>query len=229
MTECLVDATRLDASPSTPLGGLLARLRATGVEPQPVAPALLDRLAYGDRSEGALAVVRAPATRLDALRLPADPLLVVLEAVEKPGNLGAILRTADAAGADAVVAADPRTDPFNPNVIRASLGTAFTVPLAVAAAAEARAWLAAHGIRVVAARPDAGEVYTAADLRGAVALVVGAEAEGLTAGWTGPGVEPVRIPMLGIADSLNVSVAAAVLLYEARRQRGLPPAAPPEA
>jgi TrmH family RNA methyltransferase len=151
--------------------------------------------------------------------LPAEPLVVVLEAVEKPGNLGAVARTADGAGVDAILVADPRCDLFNPNAIRASLGTLFAVPLARAAADDARDWLLAHGLRVVAARVDGATALAEADLRGAVAIVLGSEASGLSQAWTGPSVEAVRLPMLGVADSLNVSAAAAVLLYEARRQR----------
>ena len=187
---------------------------------------VLDRLAYGDRAEGLVAVVRIPDTALAGLRLPPDALAVVLEGVEKPGNLGAVLRTADAAGVDAVIAADPRTDLFNPNAIRASLGTIFAVRLAAGPGAAVRDDLAARGLRLLAARVDAQVLYTEVDLRGPVALVLGSEADGLTGAWSGPGVLPVRLPMLGVADSLNVSVTAAILLYEARRQRGLPPGAP---
>jgi TrmH family RNA methyltransferase len=166
-----------------------------------------------------VAVVRTPPTDLARLAPGEESLVVVVEAVEKPGNLGAILRTADGAGVDAVIAADPRTDLFNPNAIRASLGTVFTRPVAAAPTAEVLAWLADRGIRPVAARVDAERPYTDADLRGPVALVLGSEAEGLREAWDDAGVEPVRIPMHGTADSLNVSVAAAVLLYEAVRQR----------
>ena len=159
-------------------------------------------------------------TGLDTLVLPAEPLVVVIEAVEKPGNLGAILRTADGAGADAVIAADPRADLFNPNAIRASLGTIFARQVAAAPSVKVLDWLAERSIRVVAARVDAEALYTDADLRGGIALVLGSEAEGLRDAWDDPRVEPVRIPMQGgVADSLNVSVAAAVLLYEAVRQR----------
>jgi TrmH family RNA methyltransferase len=182
--------------------------------------AVIGKLAFGDRSDGVVAIVRVPPTALDALVLGSDALVVVVEAVEKPGNLGAILRTADAAGASAVIAADPRTDLFNPNAIRASLGTIFTVPLAAAPADDVIRWLAARGVRIVAARVEGETPYTDADLRGPLALVVGSEAEGLRSAWDDERVEPVRIPMLGAADSLNVSVAAAVLLYEAVRQRG---------
>jgi TrmH family RNA methyltransferase len=199
---------------------------AGGATIVPVTGGVLDRLGYGERSEGVVATVRIPDVSLGRLAdlLPADPLVVVLEGVEKPGNLGAVLRSADAAGADAVVVADPRTDLFNPNAIRASLGTVFAVPVAAGASGEVRAWLEAAGIPMFAARVGAAVPYTAADLRGPAALVLGSEAEGLTDAWTGPGVTAVSLPMLGVADSLNVSVTGAVLLYEARRQRGTTPA-----
>ena len=198
----------------------VAHARAAGASVVAVAGAVLDRLAYGDRTEGLVATVRVPDLSLDALRLPADPLVVVVEGVEKPGNLGAVLRSADAAGADAVIAADPRTDLFNPNAIRASLGTIFAIPVAAAPSAAVRDRLERGGIAMFAARVDATTAYTEADLRGPVALVLGSEAEGLTPAWSGEAVTAIRLPMLGVADSLNVSIAAAVLLYEARRQRG---------
>jgi TrmH family RNA methyltransferase len=169
-----------------------------------------------------LAIVRTPATDLARLPVPSDPLILVAEDVEKPGNLGAILRSADGAGADAVIAASPRTDLFNPNTIRASLGTIFAVPLAAAPTDEVIAWLRQRGIRIVAARVDATRLATESDLTGPLAIAVGAEAEGLSSAWSAAGIEAVRLPMLGVADSLNVAAASAVLLYEARRQRGLP-------
>ena len=178
------------------------------------------KLAFGERAEGLVAIARVPSTALADLALPAEPLVVVLEGVEKPGNLGAVLRSADGAGADALVAASPRTDLFNPNVIRASAGTVFGVPLAAAPRDEVFAWLVEHGIRIVAARVDATTAYTDVDLRGPLAIALGSEADGLTDAWRDATVEAVRLPMLGVADSLNVSVTAAVLLYEARRQRG---------
>jgi TrmH family RNA methyltransferase len=184
------------------------------------------KIAFGERAEGLLAVVRAPSLRLGHLELPADPLLVVVEGVEKPGNLGAILRSADGAGADALIAASPRTDLTNPNVIRASAGTFFAVPLAAAPTDDVIDWLRDHDIHAVAARVDAPTVYTDADLRGPLAIVLGSEAEGLSEAWRTADVEAVRLPMHGIADSLNVSVAAAVLLYEARRQRDRHPKTP---
>jgi TrmH family RNA methyltransferase len=165
-------------------------------------------------------VVATPGGSLADLVPPDDPLVVVAEGIEKPGNLGAVIRTADGAGASAVIAADPRTDLFNPNAIRASLGTIFALPVVVASTPDTLAWLLGHGIRPVAARVDAPANYTDVDLRGPLAIVLGSEAGGLSATWTDPRVIPVAIPMRGMADSLNVSIAAAVLLYEARRQRG---------
>jgi TrmH family RNA methyltransferase len=193
------------------------RHRASTLE---VSPTVLARVAFGQRSDGVVAVVETPRGSLDALELPPDPLVVVAEGIEKPGNLGAVIRTADGAGAGAVIAADPRTDLFNPNAIRASLGTIFALPIVAASTADTLAWLVAQGIRPVAARVDALAAYTDVDLRGPLAIVLGSEAQGLSEAWMDPRVEPVVIPMRGIADSLNVSIAAAVLLYEARRQRG---------
>jgi RNA methyltransferase, TrmH family len=188
------------------------------IEYTEVSERAFERLAYGDRADGVILVVRAPRTELADLQLPADPLLVVTEDVEKPGNVGAILRSADAVGADAVIAVGG-TDLFNPNVIRASVGTVFTVPVAAAPADDVLAWLREHSARVVASLVDAKRLHVEADLRGPLAIVLGSEATGLSEAWRAPDVESVRLPMAGVADSLNVSVAAAVLLYEAWRQR----------
>jgi TrmH family RNA methyltransferase len=201
---------------------VLDRLVADATPVVPVSEPVLARLAFGDRAEGVVAVVRVPSLDLEALVVPADPLVVVLEGVEKPGNVGAVLRSADGAGADALIAADARTDLFNPNTIRASAGTVFTVPLAAASSDAVLTWLRGRALRIVTARVDAERHYTETDLTGSLAIVLGAETEGLSDTWAGPGFEAVRLPMLGVADSLNVSVTAAVLLYEARRQRGLP-------
>lgn len=195
-------------------------LEAAGARTWTTSETAFAKVAFGERAEGVVAVVRTPTTGLAELRLPDDPLVVVLEAVEKPGNLGAVLRSADGAGADALILADPRTDPFNPNAIRASAGTAFTVPIATGSGEEVRDWLRGHGVRVVSARIDANTEAWDADLRGPRAIVLGSEVSGLTGSWSTDDAIAVRLPMLGIADSLNVSVAAAVLLYEARRQRG---------
>jgi TrmH family RNA methyltransferase len=193
------------------------RHRATTLE---VSPAVLARVAFGQRSDGVVAVVATPGGSLEDLVMPPDALVVVAEGIEKPGNLGAVIRTADGAGASAVIAADPRTDLFNPNAIRASLGTIFALPVVAASTTATLEWLVAHDIRPIAARVDASLAYTEIDLRGPLAIVLGSEADGLSAAWTDSRVVPVAIPMRGIADSLNVSIAAAILLYEARRQRG---------
>jgi RNA methyltransferase, TrmH family len=214
--ELFVDEARLRGDAPV----VVDRALAAGAEVVRVAGPVLDRLAYGERSDGLVAVVAIPDTALDRLVPPQDPLVVVLEAVEKPGNLGAVLRSADAAGADAVIAADPRTDLFNPNAIRASLGTIFAVPVAAATSAQVRERLDRDGVRILAARIDGAVPYTDIDLTGPLALVLGSEADGLTDAWSGDGITPIHLPMLGIADSLNVSITAAVLLYEARRQRG---------
>ena len=198
------------------------RLRANGTTLHTTSEPVFAKLAFGERAEGIVAVVRIPTTRLDDLAMPPVPLVVVIEGVEKPGNVGALLRSADGAGVDAVVVASPRTDLFNPNAIRASAGTVFCVPLGVAPTADVIAWLRARSIRIVAARVEAERLYTATDLSGPVAVVLGAEDDGLTSAWTAPDIDAVRLPMLGVADSLNVSISGAVLLYEARRQRGVP-------
>lgn len=194
-------------------------LRTRAVPVQPTSEGVFAKLAFGERAEGILAVARIPSLELAAVPLPDDPLVVVIEGVEKPGNVGAILRTADAVGVDAVIAASPRTDLWNPNVIRASAGTAFGVGLAAAPTPRVLEWVRAHGLALVTARVDGATPYTEVDLSRPLAIVLGSEAEGLGASWAGPDVTSVRLPMRGVADSLNVSVTAAVLLYEARRQR----------
>ncbi len=215
VAEAFVCADLMGASGSA----LVMSLRANDVTITEVTDGVFRRLAFGDRTEGVVGLVDIPATDLGRLQVAPDALVVVLEGVEKPGNLGAILRSADGAGADAVILADPRTDPFNPNVIRASVGTVFSVPIAVASGSDARAWLAEGAVRTVAARVDAALPYTSVDMRGPTALILGTEVSGLSDSWSGPDVTSVRVPMHGDADSLNVSVTAAILLYEARRQR----------
>ena len=201
-------------------GRLLPRL-ATAAEVVETTPELLARLAYGERDEGIVAVFEMPPTSLEhiATDLPESALIAVVEGVEKPGNLGALLRSADGAGVDAVIAADPVGDVWNPNAIRASVGTIFSLPLAVCSADEALAFLRRREVTVAAAWVDGATEYDRVDLTGPVALVVGAESSGLTAAWSAADVLRVSIPMLGLADSLNVSASAAILFYEARRQR----------
>ena len=182
-----------------------------------VSPAVLAKIAFGDRSDGLVAVIRSPSVALEGLAPGMHPLVVVVEALEKPGNLGAIMRTADAVGASAVIAADPRTDVFNPNAIRASVGTIFSVPLAVATASQALDWLVGHGLSAIAARVDAPQPYADADLGGSIAIVLGSEAGGLTSTWNDPRVRSVRIPMRGALASINAAVAAAIVMSEAGR------------
>jgi TrmH family RNA methyltransferase len=210
-------------SPDPEVAAVAARAASLGVPLVPVARDLLPRLAYGERASGIVAVAIAPETSLAGLGLPATaPLVGVLEDVEKPGNLGAVCRSADGAGLDALIAAGgsaASADPWNPNAVRASLGTVFTLPLAVATTADVLDWLREHGLRVVVARVDGSVPYTDVDLTGSVSLVLGSEAHGLTAEWSGSDMTAVRLPMRGRADSLNVAAAAAILFYEARRQR----------
>jgi TrmH family RNA methyltransferase len=207
---------------------VVARLAAAGVPLVGVAGAAWSRLAYGERGSEIVAIVDAPPTDLGHLEalvaVRPDPLLIVVEDTEKPGNLGAIARSADGAGATALVVAfdrEPAADPWNPNAVRASLGTVLSLPIGIAPTLTLLPWLRQCGIRIVAARVQAATDYREADLRGPVAIAVGSEAGGLGAEWLAADVLGVRLPMLGRADSLNVSAAAAVLLYEARRQRDL--------
>lgn len=198
---------------------LLETLSTSGTAVLEVTEAVFAKIAFGERAEGVLGIAATPSTSLDDLTLPENPLVAVLEGVEKPGNIGAVLRSADGAGLSAVVVADPRTDLFNPNAIRASLGTIFSVPVAAAAGSEVLAWLRHRSLQILAARVEGAVSYTAVDYRRPTAIVLGSEAHGLTPIWTGADVRPIALPMFGAADSLNVSAAAAVLFYEALRQR----------
>jgi TrmH family RNA methyltransferase len=199
---------------------LLLELARSGCEVLPVSEEVFQKLAFGQRAEGVLGVAETPRNTLSSLVLAENGLVSVLEGVEKPGNVGAVLRSADAAGVSAVVVADGRTDLYNPNAIRASLGTIFTLPLAEATGSDVREWLRARKCSIVAARVDGALPYTAVDYRGPTAIVLGSEAAGLSPLWSGQDIQAVRLPMLGAADSLNVSATAAVLFYEALRQRG---------
>lgn len=188
-----------------------------------VTPPVFEKLAYRASPDGWLAVLPSVRTALADLSPGADPLILICEGVEKPGNLGAMLRTADAAGVGAVIATDPGTDWANPNVVRASKGAVYAVPVVSASKPEALAWLAERRIPLLAATPDASAVYTELDLRGPLAIAVGAEKHGLSEDWLAAADHRALIPMRGLVDSLNVSTSAAILLYEAVRQRSLPP------
>ena len=178
-----------------------------------------EKMAYRGSTEGMIAVVKCKEHTLKNLRLKEDPLIVVLESVEKPGNLGAVLRTAEAAGVDAVIVCDPLTDVYNPNVIRASIGGVFCVPTAVCSSEECIAFLKAHQVQILTAQLQDSYEYYDYDMRQATAIVMGTESTGLSQQWREAADAHIRIPMLGRLDSLNVSVSAAILMYEAVRQR----------
>ena len=180
-----------------------------------------DRIAYRGGTEGIMAVVKTPKRGLADLRLSDNPLLIVLESVEKPGNLGAVLRSADAAGADAVIVCDPLTDLYNPNIIRSSIGALFTVPCVCCGNEECITFLKDREIQILTAQLQDSSLYYDTDMRRPTAIVMGTESTGLTQAWRQAADAHIRIPMLGNLDSLNVSVSAAVLLYEAVRQRTL--------
>jgi RNA methyltransferase, TrmH family len=211
-----------------------------GADILPVSEAVFHKIAFGSRTEGILGVAEMPRQTLNDISLPSpqtplpkgegiiikealkkNPLVAVLEGVEKPGNIGAVLRSVDAAGVSALIVCDGRTDLYNPNAIRASLGTIFTVPVCEATSGETIAWLRQNKISIVAARVDGSVPYTKIDYCQPTAIVLGSEAEGLTSAWTAADITAIRLPMLGAADSLNVSATAAVIFYEALRQRSI--------
>jgi len=206
---------------------MIDRLAGLGAEVIRVSRPVFAKIAYRESPDGWLAVLPQVPADLALLDPGPRPLVLVCEGVEKPGNLGAILRTADAAGVAAVIAADPVTDWGNPNVVRASKGTVFSVPVASAPSAEVLAWIAARSLTLVAAAPDGDVPLAGADLSGPTAIVVGSEARGLPPAWLERADVRVRIPMFGRADSLNVSISAAIIVYEAVRQRLTDPATAP--
>ena len=180
---------------------------------------LYGKIAYRGGTEGLVARVKSRPHTLDDLALKENPLIVVLESMEKPGNLGAVFRSADAAGADAVIICDPLTDLYNPNLIRSSIGGVFTVQSAVCDSASAISWLKARGMKILTAQRQDSSWYYDVDMKGGTAIVIGTEATGLTEQWREAADAHIRIPMLGALDSLNASVSAAILLFEAVRQR----------
>lgn len=183
------------------------------------AESVFRKCSYRDRPDGLLAIAQQRDLSLSALQKVENPLYVVAEAIEKPGNLGTILRSSDAVGVDGLIVCDRCTDLYNPNVVRASVGTLFTVPVAEASSQETLAWMRSQGIQTVAATPSATHEYTAVDLSGPIAVAVGTEQLGLSDLWMDHADIQVRIPMNGTADSLNVAMATTLLLYEALRQR----------
>lgn len=196
---------------------LIEKIRQEGAEVFHCTEQVFRKVSYRDRPDGLLGVAFQQKLHLDAIKNPT--FLVVAEAIEKPGNLGTILRSSDAVGVDGVIIADRCTDIHNPNVVRASVGTLFTIPVVEAPGKEVFDWLKAHGVQIVATTPAAEKEYTEVDLTGPIAILVGTEQTGLSQGWLDEADIQVRIPMLGVADSLNVATATTLMLYEALRQR----------
>lgn len=184
-----------------------------------VSKSVYEKIAYRGTTEGIIAEVKPRSLVLDDLATSNNPLFVILESVEKPGNLGAILRSADAAGASAVIVCDPLTDLYNPNLIRSSIGAIFTVPTVVCSSTECINWLKNKGITILTAQLQDSHLYYNTDMTRPTAIVMGTEATGLSNQWRNVADAHIQIPMLGKLDSLNVSVSAAILLYEAVRQR----------
>lgn len=199
---------------------LLRQAQANGAQLFQLSRPAFEKVSYRDRPEGLLAVIAQWSHRLDSLQLSQPAFLLVVEGIEKPGNLGTILRSADAAGVDAVLCCDSVTDLFNPNVVRSSTGVLFSMPTVSTTADEAIAWIRKQGIRSVATTPHTDILYSEADLTGPIAVVMGSEQFGLSKNWLEACDEQVRIPMAGQADSLNVAMATLVTLFEAVRQRG---------
>ncbi len=198
---------------------VVEQAKAVDTQTLEVAPLVFDKLAFGDRDEGVVAVATTPNPSLDELSELNPSLVVVLERVEKPGNIGAIIRSADGAGASALVVADAGTDLFNPNTIRASLGLIFSFPVYAATSQASLQWLRQHNFQILTAVVDAQQNCYKMDYTNPTAFVLGNEASGLSRSWQVQGTTGISVPMLGQGDSLNVSVSAAILLYEAQRQR----------
>lgn len=184
-----------------------------------VSPEVYEKMAYRGSTEGVIAIVQSRQLQLKDLQLKSNPLLMVLESVEKPGNLGAILRSADAAGADAVIVCDPLTDLYNPNLIRSSIGAIFSVPCITCSSDDCISFLKKNNIKILTAQLQDSKLYYDTDMTCGTAIIMGTESTGLTDCWRQAADAHIRIPMLGQLDSLNVSVSAAILLFEAVRQR----------
>lgn len=221
ITEAFVCEPLCSDEPATEL---LAELRQRKkISLLSVSEQVMSKLAFGEREEGLIAIARPPQRSLDdlaaATKRTAPRVFAVVEGVEKPGNLGAILRTADAAGVSGLIVASGGTDLFNPNAIRASLGAIFTVLVCSATSAETLAWLRQQKLRIFATRVGAALPYSEADFTASAAIVLGSEARGISPLWTGSDITPISLPMLGSVDSLNLSATAAILFYESLRQR----------
>lgn len=198
---------------------LIFSLERQGIDIIELPKQLFEKISYGDREDGLIALCRIAGKRFDGLKLTANPLFLVVENLEKPGNLGAIVRTADSVGASAVIICDARTDIYNPNVIRASLGAVFAVQIVTASNEETLNFLKSKKTKICCATPEAKLLYTQVNWKEPSALIVGSEHEGVSDFWKKNATQSINIPLLGKTDSLNVSVSAAVILYEALRQR----------
>lgn len=207
---------RIIFCPKLMVGVLDLKIKPEMVE---VSASAFEKIAFGQRTGGVMAIVKYALKDFKDINLSKSPMIVILEAVEKPGNLGAIIRTCDSAGVDALLIADPKTDIYNPNVIRASVSTVFALPVVTGTNEEILAFLKKNQIRIAAALVQARSIYTQADLKGPLAIVLGSEDKGLSEFWQKNSDVKVKIPMKGIADSLNVSVSASILIFEALRQR----------
>jgi len=222
-----VTVTTLFVCPQFFLGdnenALIDKVRKQGAEILVCEPHVFQKLSYRDRPDGLLAIAKQMQQSLNDLKRLLDakkkPFFIIAEAIEKPGNLGTILRSADAAGVDGVIVCDRCTDIYNPNVVRASVGTLFTIPVVEAGSDETLQWLEDANVKIIAATPSAEQEFTRADLKGGIAIAVGTEQLGLSEQWMKAADLKVRIPMHGVADSLNVATATTLLLYEALRQR----------
>lgn len=198
---------------------LIDRFAKAGATLYTCASDVFRKLSYRDRPDGLLGIAKQEEHPLDSLVLNPSPFLVIAESIEKPGNLGTILRSSDAAGVDALILCDRCTDLYNPNVVRASVGTLFTVPVVEAKGDEAIAYLKTNGIKIVAATPHADLEYTEVDFTQPIAIAIGTEQLGLSAQFMEQADIQVKIPMCGVADSLNAAMATVILLYEVLRQR----------
>ena len=219
--ECRVESVEFATALQSQLRTAVANSQLSTLNSQlyTVTPQVYERIAYRGSTEGIMAIVRAKSHRLEDLQLRDNPLIMVLESVEKPGNLGAVLRSADAAQADAVIVCDPLTDLYNPNLIRSSIGAIFTVPTVACTSEACIAFLQQRGIQILTAQLQDSSLYYDTPMTGPTAIVMGTESTGLTDQWRRAATAHIRIPMLGRLDSLNVSVSAAILLFEAVRQR----------
>ncbi len=195
------------------------RLRKFSGNMREVDKKIFAKIAYRENSGGVVAIAKTPKAGVDSFVLNENSFILVLHGIEKPGNLGALLRTADGAGVDSVIVCDGCVDLYNPNVIRSSLGAIFTIPVVTGSSSNLLPWLKASQCRIVASTPVDALDYHSADYQGPIAIVLGSEKDGLPQEWLEAADEKIKIPMLGQMDSLNVSTSGAVLIYEALRQR----------